>query len=221
MKNKRSNGVDHVDVLLLLSSCHDICVNLHHVFLIYLYDRKIPLMYWIKRMLNSICMKANQKIMHMSKLLLLTGALTVTAQVAMAGPAVDQLSDCLMKSTTATDKTTVLQWTFVALSTHPDLQSFSHVTAEQKQQLDKNLAQVLQRIIVEQCSAQTKAVIQAEGLEAIGDSFQQLGRTTGEEILKNPEVNQQLKGLVRYIDISKVATTFLTPDLLNNLKLFK
>jgi hypothetical protein len=40
---------------------------------------------------------------------------------------------------------------------------------------------------VEQCSAQTKAVIQAEGLQAVGDSFQELGQITGEEILKNPE----------------------------------
>ena len=112
----------------------------------------------------------------------LGAALLGAAQVTMAGPTVDQLSDCLMKSTTATDKTTVLQWTFVALGNHPDLKAFSNVTATQKEALDKNLATVLQRILVEQCSAQTKAVIQAEGLQAVGDSFQALGKTTGEEI---------------------------------------
>lgn len=42
-------------------------------------------------------------------------------QIAMAGPTVDQLSDCLVKATTASDKTTVLQWTFTALAAHPDL----------------------------------------------------------------------------------------------------
>src|SRR5690606_2338576 len=133
------------------------------------------------------------------------------AQVSMASPAVDQLSDCLVKSTTATDKTTVLQWTFVALSAHPDLKAYSNVTAQQKENLDRNLAAVLQRILVEQCAAQTKAVIQSEGLEAVGDSFQALGRTTGEEILNNPEVNHQLKGVLRYVDLNKLVTTFLTP----------
>ena len=122
-----------------------------------------------------------------------------------------------MKATTATDKTAVLQWTFAALSTHPDLKSFSNVTDVQKEQLDKNLAQVLQRILVEQCSAQTKAVIQAEGLQAVGDSFQELGSITGEEIIKNPEVKQQLKGVVRYLDLNKLVMTFLTPDLFNKL----
>jgi len=148
---------------------------------------------------------------------LISATLLGATQVAIAGPTVDQLSDCLMKSTTATDKTTVLQWTFVALGNHPDLKAFSNVTATQKEALDKNLATVLQRILVEQCSTQTKAVIQAEGLQAVGDSFQELGRTTGEAIVKNPEVNQQLKGVLRYVDLNKLVVTFLTPDVWNKL----
>lgn len=151
------------------------------------------------------------------KTILLASSVLMATQFASAGPTVDQLSNCLVKSTTATDKKTVLQWTFVALSTHPDLKSFSNVTEIQKEQLDRNLAQVLQRILVDQCSAQTKAVIQAEGLQAVGDSFQELGRITGEEIVKNPEVNQQLKGVIRYIDLNKLVQTFLTPDLFNKL----
>jgi len=130
---------------------------------------------------------------------------------------VDQLSNCLMKSTTPTDKTVVLQWTFVALGNHPDLKAFSNVTATQKEALDKNLATVLQRILVEQCSAQTKAVIQTEGLQAVGDSFQELGSITGEEILKTPEIKQQLNGVLKYVDLNKLVTTFLTPDLWNKL----
>ncbi len=65
------------------------------------------------------------------------------------------------------------------------------------------MAYVLQRILVEQCSAQTKAVIQAEGIQAVGESFQQVGQITGDEILENPEVNNQLKGVLRYVDLNK------------------
>ncbi|HBG83597.1 MAG TPA: hypothetical protein DDX00_07440, partial [Acinetobacter radioresistens] len=121
------------------------------------------------------------------------------------------------KSTTPTDKTVVLQWTFVVLGNHPDLKAFSNVTATQKEALDKNLATVLQRILVEQCSAQTKAVIQTEGLQAVGDSFQELGSITGVEILKTPEIKQQLNGVLKYVDLNKLVTTFLTPDLWNKL----
>ncbi|MGB8697725.1 hypothetical protein [Acinetobacter sp.] len=148
---------------------------------------------------------------------LIAVALLGSAQLATAGPTVDQLSNCLVKSTTATDKKTVLQWTFVALSTHPDLKAYSNVTDVQKEQLDKNLATVLQRILVEQCSSQTKAVIAAEGVQAVGDSFQELGKITGEEILENPEVKSQLKGVLRYVDLNKLVMTFLTPDVWNKL----
>ena len=162
---------------------------------------------------------AQRRFSFLSRSVLMAVALFGTTQIAMAAPTqtVDQLSVCLVKATTATDKTAVLQWTFAALSTHPDLKSFSNVTDVQKEQLDKNLAQVLQRILVEQCSAQTKAVIQAEGLQAVGDSFQELGSITGEEIIKNLEVKQQLKGVVRYLDLNKLVMTFLTPDLFNKL----
>ena len=158
-----------------------------------------------------------QKIPLISRSLFMAVVLLGVTQIASAGPTVDQLSDCLVKSTTATDKTAVLQWTFVALSVHPDLKTYSNVTDEQRTQLDKKLAQTLQRILVEQCSAQAKAVIQAEGLQAVGDSFQELGSITGEEILKNPEVKQQLKGVVRYLDLNKLMMTFLTPDIWSKL----
>ena len=154
---------------------------------------------------------------HLSRCFLMAAAMLGATPLAMAATPVEQLSDCLVKATTATDKTTVLQWTFVALSAHPDLKAFSQVTDVQKEQLDKNLAQVLQRILVEQCSTQTKAVIQAQGLQAVGDSFQELGSITGEEILKNPEVKQQLKGVIRYVDLNKLVVTFLTPDIWNKL----
>ena len=157
------------------------------------------------------------RFLHIGHSLLLAGALLGATQIAMAGPTVDQLSNCLVKSTTATDKKTVLQWTFVALSTHPDLKAYSNVTDVQKEQLDKNLATVLQRILVEQCSSQTKAVIAAEGVQAVGDSFQELGKITGEEILENPEVKSQLKGVLRYVDLNKLVMTFLTPDVWNKL----
>ena len=144
-----------------------------------------------------------------------------TAQFAVAGQTVDQLSDCLVKATTATDKTTVLQWTFAALSSHPDLKALSNVTDSQRTELDKKFAQVLQHVIVEQCATQTKAVIQAEGIQAVGDSFQELGRSTGEDIIKNSEVKQQLQGVIRYVDLNKLVMTFLTPDIFNKLGLSK
>ena len=81
---------------------------------------------------------ARRKFSHLSRSVCMAVAVLGTTQIAMAGPTVDQLSDCLVKATTTSDKTTVLQWTFTALAAHPDLKAFSNVTSEQKDQLDQN-----------------------------------------------------------------------------------
>lgn len=168
-------------------------------------------------LMSRIYSSTRRKFSHLSRSVLMAAAVLGTTQMAMAGPTVDQLSDCLVKATTAADKTTVLQWTFSALAAHPDLKAFSNVTPEQKTQLDQKLAQVLQRVIVEQCSTQTKAVIKAEGIQAVGQAFQQLGQSAGQDIVKDPAVRQQLQGTLRYIDLNKLVTTFLTPDIWNKL----
>ncbi|WP_293746539.1 hypothetical protein [uncultured Acinetobacter sp.] len=169
----------------------------------------------------TIYTSSRRKFSHLSRSMFMAVVVLGTTQVAMAGSAVDQLSDCLVKATTAADKTTVLQWTFSALAVHPDLKGFSSVTPEQKTQLDQKLAQVLQRVIVEQCSTQTKAVIQAEGIQAVGEAFQQLGQSAGQDIVKDPAVRQQLQGTLSYIDLNKLVTTFLTPDILGKFRLLE
>ncbi len=144
----------------------------------------------------------------------LLGLCVVSAgQTVWAGQYVDQLSQCLVNATSEQDRSTVVQWMFVALSAHPDLKGFSNVNPEQKDQLDRKLAAVLQNTIADKCQAQTKAVIQNEGIQAVGESFQALGQITGKAILNDPAVNAQLRGAIRYIDLNRIAATFLTPDL--------
>ena len=60
-------------------------------------------------------------------------------------------------------------------------------------------------------------MIQTEGIQAVGSSFQELGQITGEEILKMPEIKSQLNGVLRYLDLNKLMMTFLTPDVWNKL----
>ena len=89
-------------------------------------------------LMSRVYTSARRKFSHLSRSILMAAAVLGTTQVAIAGPTVDQLSDCLVKATTAADKTTVLQWTFTALAAHPDLKGFSSVTPEQKNQIIDN-----------------------------------------------------------------------------------
>lgn len=172
-------------------------------------------------MLKSMQNKLSSVFTRLAPSVLVLVAVCGSAQIASASEVEDRLSECLVKTTTEADQKTVLQWTFVALSAHPDLQAYSQVSAEQRKILDQNLAQLLQRILLEQCASETKAVIQADGLQAVGNSFQQLGQITGAQILKTPEIKAQYKSVLSYLDWSKLAVTFLTPDLFQKIGLIR
>ena len=68
----------------------------------------------------------------------------------------------------------------------------------------------MRRILVEQYSAQTKVVIQADGIQAVGERFRQLGGELRAKIVNNIEVKQQLNGVLRYADLNKMVMNFLT-----------
>jgi len=57
--------------------------------------------------MSRVYTSARRKFSHLSHSVIIAAAVLGTTQVAMAGSAVDQLSDCLVKATTAADKTTV------------------------------------------------------------------------------------------------------------------
>ncbi len=55
----------------------------------------------------------------------------------------------------------------------------SNENEEQRTQLDKNLAQTLQRILTQRCSRKHEAVIKLGGLQAVGESFQEFRQYYG------------------------------------------
>ena len=58
--------------------------------------------------MSRVYISARRKFSHLSRSVFMAAAVLGTTQIAIAGPTVDQLSDCLVKATTAADKTTVL-----------------------------------------------------------------------------------------------------------------
>ena len=71
-------------------------------------------------------------------------ALTLVAAAALsstvwAGPYADDLSKCLVKSTSAEDKSTLVQWMFAMSSLHPDVKKLSTVTPAKRTELNQHI----------------------------------------------------------------------------------
>jgi len=142
----------------------------------------------------------------MHKRLLLIFASLAISGIANAGVYTDDLSRCLVESSTASDKTTLVKWMFTSMALHPEVKSMSNVTPKQRDIANKAVADMFMKLMTETCLVQSKKAIQYEGEFAIQQGFTILGQVAGKELFANPNVAQALSGLGEHIDGEKLAS---------------
>ncbi|EJL6388285.1 hypothetical protein NMR74_004519 [Vibrio parahaemolyticus] len=125
---------------------------------------------------------------------------------ALAGVYSDELSKCLVSSTTKGDRVELVKWMFSAASAHPAVKTISSITPVQMEEANKNVAQLFMRLTTESCLEQTKNAIAYEGTLAFQSSFQVLGQVAGQEMFASPEVVAGMAGLEKHLDEEKLSS---------------
>ena len=115
-------------------------------------------------------------------------ALALCAGPARAGVYSDDLGKCLVESSTAEDKRQLIQWIFFAIALNPDIKSYADITREQRDQANKGMARLFEKLLGESCLKQARQAVNYEGPSAFTDSFRLLGQVAGQEIFASPEV---------------------------------
>ena len=114
---------------------------------------------------------------------------------AQAGVFTDDLSKCLVNSTSDSDKTVLVIWIYSAMSTHPAIADYSKMTSEQKDLATKKGAGLLVRLMTVDCRSQTVTALRNEGEDALGQSFGVLGKVAMEQLVREPTVQKNLGSL--------------------------
>lgn len=135
----------------------------------------------------------------------LFAALLAAAMPASAGIYTDELARCLVESTTATDRTTLVRWMFGAATAHPAVASLAKVPAAEMEKSNAAVANLMVKLLTESCVDKSKKAIKFEGPAAIQLSFQVLGQVAGNELFSNPEVQKATAGLENHLDKEKLA----------------
>ncbi|PMG47315.1 hypothetical protein BCU90_03950 [Vibrio lentus] len=123
---------------------------------------------------------------------------------AVAGVYTDELTKCLVSSTTKEDRVELVKWMFLAVSAHPAVDKVSAVTPSQMDESNKKVAKLSMRLTTEACLEQTKDAIAYEGDVALEKSFQILGEVAGKEMFSHPEVIKSMAGLDKHLDSQRV-----------------
>ncbi len=84
----------------------------------------------------------------------------------------DDLSKCLVQSTTSDDRALLVKWMFSAASAHPAVKTISAVTPEQTEDINRQTGQLFTNLLADACMQKTKQATINEGQTAIRDSYQ-------------------------------------------------
>lgn len=145
------------------------------------------------------------------KCLLLFGlsALLFPTQATFAGPYTDDLSKCIIESTTLSDRTAFVRWMFFAASLHPAVKSISAVSQGQLDAANKQTAELIMKLLTESCPQKVEKALKYEGKSAFETSFAVLGQLAGQELFSSPEVTAGMEGLTKYLDAERLKSTFV------------
>jgi len=135
---------------------------------------------------------------------LVVGLAFLASQPAVAAPPVpNKLGECLKDSTSGKDRKDLARWIYMAMSAHPDMASLTTATPAQRVEVNKEMAQLVTRLLLENCSAQTRAVLQSDGSQGMLSAFQSLGEVAMMELMSNPDVSATITGYTKFLDQQK------------------
>lgn len=131
-------------------------------------------------------------------------AASATASSVQAGVYTDDLSKCLVTATKPADQSALVVWIFALMSAHPDVRPYSSLTDAQRIETNKRGADVMVRLLTEDCRSQTVAALKYEGETAITASFKVLGEVAMRGLMTDPSVAKGLAQVGSYMDMNKL-----------------
>ena len=121
-----------------------------------------------------------------------------------ASPYSDDLSKCLVESSSAEEKNLLARWMFVAMSVHPAVRDLSKVTPEDREKSNKAMGDLVTTLLTDRCHDKADKAVRYEGLLAIQTSFQVLGQVAAQALFLDKDVAAVLSGLGEHVDSKKL-----------------
>jgi len=131
-------------------------------------------------------------------------AMLAADRLSAGGPYTDDLSKCLVASTTQDDRALLVQWIFSMAALHPAVKSMANLSDADRDELNRRVAGMMQGLLTSSCVAETKKALKYEGTSTIEASFTVLGQVAGRELFADPSVAGGLSGLTKHFDEKKL-----------------
>ncbi len=125
-----------------------------------------------------------------------------------AGIYSDELAKCTVEKTTEQDKINLIKWMFTAITLHPAISSLVPITKAKRDLNNRNIAKMLEKLLISTCRNETVNAVKYEGDVAIAAAFQVLGEVAARELFAHPAVTAGMAELDKYIDNEKIKEVY-------------
>jgi hypothetical protein len=122
------------------------------------------------------------------------------ASLAHAGIYADDLSRCLIVSTSTQDQKELVLWVYLSMSAHPLVQPYARVDEAQRDASNRTAATQFERLLTKDCRTQAVAALKYEGASAIEPAFGALGQVAMRGLMSDPAVQKSMSSLGTYAD---------------------
>lgn len=134
----------------------------------------------------------------------LLGAVLLAAAImpgqASASPYGDDLTKCIVGHTSEADNLLLAKWIFVAMSASSKIKDMSNVSAAQRTEVNLSTSKMFNRLITNDCRAETVAALKYDGQQSLESAFELLGKVAMQSLMGDPGVQANLSGLNQAFD---------------------
>mgnify|MGYP001256951347 FL=1 len=116
------------------------------------------------------------------------------------GEYLNRFANCLMQNTTERDKIVLVRWMFSAIAKHSALESEFNISVEKSTNHEIAVADYMQYILGTICLEEAKDVLNYEGEEAFGKSFEYLGEVAMMSLIDETNVKRALENWIIHLD---------------------
>lgn len=127
-----------------------------------------------------------------------------TPASAQAGVYSDDLSKCLVASSSLADQKVFILWMFTALGSHPDVKSYMNMTDAQHAAINQNTGHLFERLLTADCRKEAISALKYEGNSAMESAFSVFGQVATRGLLTDPEVTKSLSGMAQSVDMKEI-----------------
>jgi hypothetical protein len=117
-----------------------------------------------------------------------------------AGPFGDDLSRCVVTSTDADDRATLIKWMVAAMAMHPDVENFVSIQQGKLDDLNEDVAKLFVNTITKKCRKKARDALKYEGPETIANSFEIFGQVAATDLMGHPQVAAGIAKMEDHID---------------------